>query len=498
MRITPVVLILVSVISSTATAQKWQDFRMPNDTTIFHKMCSIENLIWAIDYGNGRVFHSSDDGQNWQLQFETEGEFLEAIQFLDKQTGYLCGDYGLIMKSTDGGESWREIGPSYAPRITKHDEMEGDTSALKRYFYQMYFKDLDHGLVWGFQVNPVLGWQNSQETFFYETRDGGISWDKRTYERPEFDALVESFLEGSTYQDKDAFRIYRTNDSSFRLRRNQVSIQEDKDQNWQDFPLPQLPDQRYILRTLHFLHGNQGYIFGGNLEEPSQGYLLESLDHGRSWRMKDTDLPHIHYSLQTEEKILLSGKNSLLTRWSPELKADSSFVHYGDATKILINGEIKRGEWSGANRTMIKEGIDLYTLQDEHFLYLSIHYDTSSYANYYCDLYFDLGQDTLLNIHASQQLGERVLTGDEWTDSEPPFKWGYISDWTANTIAFDRAAKSYIPYTSLEFQIAKSKLPANYIRLALQTRDINWEEEIVELPMGLNLKSSEDWLLLHF
>jgi len=73
------------------------------------------------------------------------------------------------------------------------------------------------------------------------------------------------------------------------------------------------------------------------------------------------------------------------------------------------------------------------------------------------NLYFNLGNDTLLNIHASQQLGERILTGSEWTDEEPPFNWGYINNWTANTIRMDRKKKIFLPYTALEFQFNSTK-----------------------------------------
>ena len=491
-------LFIVCVISGDLDAQEWQDYSMPDDTTVFHKMCKEGDLYWAVDYGYGRVFKSENKGKDWQLNLQTRGEYLEAIQFLDKNTGYLCGDYGLIMKTIDGGKNWKEIGPSYAPQITKTNPMEGDSAAIGRYYYRLFFKDKDNGLVWGFEVNPAIDWLKTRKFIFYKTADGGSNWERIEHDRGGYDDVVNAFLDGVVLNDERALEIYHSNKKLYDANSRQVEMSKDNGQSWQSYPMPQLPDRRCMIRTVNFINEHQGYIFGGNLEEPSTGYILETLDDGKTWRTLEKDLPHIHYTLQEGNEILLCGKNSLLKKWIPSEKADSSFIHKGSASQILIDGQIGKGEWAGANKTMVKEGIDLYSLQDDNYLYLSVQYDTALFKNYYCDLYFELGADTLLNIHASQQLGERVLTDADWTDSEPAFKWGYISDWTANQIKFDRTNEVYIPYTALEFQISKNKIPENKLKIALQSRDMNWEKEVVNLPENGDFKSTKNWLLLYF
>lgn len=474
---------------------------MPDDTTVFHKICQVGDYLWAVDYGNGRIHQSKNQGKDWQLQYETGGEFLEAIQFLDDKTGYVCGDYGIILKTEDGGNTWTSVAPVYEPNITKDNPQEGDSTAFKVNYYQMFFKDKDHGLVWGFERKPHLKSSRYFKFFFYETENGGDSWRRIDYNRRERGAMgkiVNTFLGEASLQGKRALETYYLGNKAFKAGRNGFEISEGSREQWTTYPFPQLPDERIMFRTIEFINDHQAYVFGGNLRDISSAYILETLDGGQSWNSLQPDLPHIHYTLRNGQEILLAGKDGLLKKWIPKAKKRKSIIHKGVTSSILIDGIMKKDEWAGANRTTIQTGVDMYTLQDEHFLYLSIRYDTALFANYYTDLYFETGKDTLLNLHASQQLGERILIGSAWTDSEPAIAWGYLSDWTANTIKFDRLKKTYIHYNTLEFQIAKSKIPSGPLRIALQTRDINWEKKIINLPEGGNFRDTTDWLLFHW
>jgi len=316
------------MVNSSLNAQEWKDFSMPDNTTIFHKMCRVDNYYWAIDYGNGRVFKSTDDGENWQLLFETQGEFLEEIQFLDKDTGFLCGDYGIIMKTVDGGKTWKEIGPEYASRSTKSNPREEDAAAVLRFYYQMYFKDEDHGLVWAFQLfQQKIDWK-SRKTFFLKTKDGGNSWEKIEYEEKDYDKITATFLSGTKLEHEMAMELYYANGKVYKTGRHGtdgIKISDNDGQSWVNYPLPQFPDRRYILRSIHFINEHQGYIFGGNLVEDSRGYIYETLDGGKSWHSLEIKLPHIHYSLQDGKKFLLAGKDGLLKKWTPVEKEFKSY-----------------------------------------------------------------------------------------------------------------------------------------------------------------------------
>lgn len=68
------------------------------------------NDLWAAGHDTV-IIHSDDGGQNWSLQnFDIDrGQPIMDLHFVDASTGYAIGAYGLMMKTTDGGESWDEF-----------------------------------------------------------------------------------------------------------------------------------------------------------------------------------------------------------------------------------------------------------------------------------------------------------------------------------------------------------------------------------------------------
>lgn len=168
----------------------------------------------------------------------------------------MCGDFGIIMKTIDRGKNWEEVDPKYASRITKNNPLEDDPDALGRYYYQMYFKSEDEGLVWDFEVWPQkTGWKDYKNCL-YQTSDGGNSWKKIKYEKEEYDDILVGFLNGIELQNEMAMEIYYANDKTYKTYRGGkegIKIWKDDGQALEKYPLPQFPDKRYILKNMHLL-----------------------------------------------------------------------------------------------------------------------------------------------------------------------------------------------------------------------------------------------------
>jgi len=54
----------------------------------------------------GTIYHSTDQGKNWDSLAYGSIPILRSVNFGNEVYGYLCGDRGFIMGSIDGGSSW--------------------------------------------------------------------------------------------------------------------------------------------------------------------------------------------------------------------------------------------------------------------------------------------------------------------------------------------------------------------------------------------------------
>ena len=72
------------------------------------KFTSITDFSF-VDSSNGwylsqnQIYHSTDDGENWVLQYSNSGNSLANIFFLNSNDGWVSGRYGLLLKTINGG-----------------------------------------------------------------------------------------------------------------------------------------------------------------------------------------------------------------------------------------------------------------------------------------------------------------------------------------------------------------------------------------------------------
>ena len=142
-------------------------------SAVFH---SEKDIVHAV--GFGLVLRSTDGGNTWQNK-GIIGDFFRAIHFPTSQVGYVVGSSGSIIKTEDAGNTWSFI-------------RNGDNlSTSNEPFRSVFFTDNENGYIVG------------ERGLFWKTEDGGSTWE-----------VIEEFI------DEDFHDVFVINDRGYIVGKN--------------------------------------------------------------------------------------------------------------------------------------------------------------------------------------------------------------------------------------------------------------------------------------
>ncbi len=321
--------ITLSCLFSFCTAQEveirnldeWEDVEIVQSHLPIHKMDGKNNFLWATDYGKGKMYKSNDQGNTWKKSQEFTSEYIEQIQFINENIGYLCGDYGYVYKTEDGGANWTEISPNIERRIT--ERYRDDTTKNQKpdgYFvayYGMHFKNKDEGFLSGYCENPKLGFRESFQRLFYRTSNGGKDWTAvEKSERTEFiDAFISELKPKNIEVNGTYYFDAQTTANTSRNNDGQIVFEKKGPIDTTSSILPDSGYERPMIRNIVFLSELEGLLLGGSLDEGNQKAIIyQTIDGGSTWTYIPSDLPHIHESKMIEGSLWITGKDQLVKK----------------------------------------------------------------------------------------------------------------------------------------------------------------------------------------
>jgi photosystem II stability/assembly factor-like uncharacterized protein len=132
------------------------------------------NVIYAAGY-DGLIVKSTDGGKTWKSSFAAANKVCPNIQgayFVNENIGYLAQSYGAISKTTNGGVSWFQVKPDVT-----------DNALIT---YGAHFVNADLGFVVGKKATNV--------DVIYKTVDGGANWTEKN-------TIVSATLRGVAFAD---------------------------------------------------------------------------------------------------------------------------------------------------------------------------------------------------------------------------------------------------------------------------------------------------------
>lgn len=177
-------------------------------------------------------------------------------------------------------------------------------------------------------------------------------------------------------------------------------------------------------------------------------------------------------------------------------------VPKGDGTPVLTDGKFSSEEWRDAITVAAAPSVKLYLKQFRNNVFIGVNMETESPS--YVDIFLQTGDNQLYNLHASAQIGERLLTGDAWTDTNPPPRWGNHVDWIANEAKVDSDKtrdlpfpKKLFPYAGMEFQLRRSRFTGKSWRIRIEVRDFVGQSPDIVFPNGSERKNTTRWAILN-
>jgi len=178
---------------TTDGGKTWTSHQVPGaDSLDFRGVNAFGAEVFLLAAGPGeqsRIYHTSDSGKRWELQFknpEPKG-FLDCMAFSDKQHGIVVGDpvngKFQILRTEDGGKNWRYADPKDMPAVLKGEgAFAASNSCIAVNGNQnvwfvtggpaaRVFHSRDGGAIWTVTETPVVHGSASQGIFSIAFKD---------------------------------------------------------------------------------------------------------------------------------------------------------------------------------------------------------------------------------------------------------------------------------------------------------------------------------------
>lgn len=288
-------LLLASLVLTVLGAEAkvaWKMVRSAKWPTHFQSLHFVDGQSGWIVGNYGVIGHTSDGGATWLAQKSGTTHSLLSIYFVNPQKGWAVGENGVILHTRDGGVHW-----------------EAQRSGTKLPLKSVQF------------IDTLKGWAVGSE--FLYTEDGGVTWQDDSQKLPEmkyrfqfvkthFISAREGWLideSGNTFRTQDggaSWKVQREtvvgdqfSDICFvnartgwvigggyrttRSRGNEIDHTSDGGVTW---TRQKGPDWYLRIMRIHFVTERDGWAVGG------EGEILHTADGGRTWSYQSSGVRH--------------------------------------------------------------------------------------------------------------------------------------------------------------------------------------------------------------
>ncbi|MBS4033144.1 MAG: T9SS type A sorting domain-containing protein [Ignavibacterium sp.] len=242
-------------------------------SVIYKSITFTNNSNGTIVGTNGIILRSTNAGESWDSLHYPINSDLEKVFFIDDANGWIAGDSGLILKTTNGGLDWTSLTTNFNEKIFSvffesntfgwvagkniiYKTTDGGINWLEKkrdnnWYYDLYFADQNNGWVVG--DSAAFG-------IILRTTDGGDSWSKIYETYFGYLSSINFTSQNIAYAAGENSILAKTTDGGLTWLDNVVISQGDYD--WQDS---------------YFIDDNMGWLVD------LFGAVVKTSDGGLTW-----------------------------------------------------------------------------------------------------------------------------------------------------------------------------------------------------------------------
>jgi len=231
-----------------------------------------DNKVWSCGEWTTLV---KDSGFNWQFQLPWSN-WLRGVEFLDSLNGWIAGQGGMVLHTTNGGNNW-EV-----------KQLPGSNE-----FRDIGVRDSSH-------IYAVGRYGNTQPSM-WRTNDGGISWEKVSVGGP--------FIRAIDFVDTLYGWIAGIGTIETRIRRT-----TDGGSNWS--LIGEVVDTVSKFHDMDFVSRDKGWlvdVVGLTKERIEWGYIWHTTDGGMNWSLERQTGPQYGVSMWDSLRGYSCGQNVILS-----------------------------------------------------------------------------------------------------------------------------------------------------------------------------------------
>lgn len=252
------IIVIVSILTTPVYSQ-WSELQS-NSSSDFNNLELLNSLTGWISGNSGLIIKTTDGGNSWQPFQYNSNYRMHSVCFADANTGYILGYYyqnfqfqfNVVLKTKNGGENWQQIysGIGYNDRLS---------------FNSLDFNNASTGFLCASRSNGFVASGN-----MHRSTDGGITWNLLPL--PGHIAYKKVICSGnnSIY----VWGRYSTDVPGFDT--NYIFRSTDSGNNWTE-----VFRSRLVIWNNMFVNGNMVLLAGD--KNDSTGFILKSLNSGFTW-----------------------------------------------------------------------------------------------------------------------------------------------------------------------------------------------------------------------